>query len=80
MPPMKKLQILGTGCAKCQSLTHNAETAAKALGIPYELEKITELPAIMKFGVMSTPALVIDGVVKSQGRLLTADQIKVLLT
>ena len=77
---MKKLQILGTGCAKCQSLTHNAETAAKALGIPYELEKITELPAIMKFGVMSTPALVIDGVVKSQGRLLTADQIKVLLT
>jgi small redox-active disulfide protein 2 len=77
---MKKLQILGTGCAKCQALTHNAESAARALGIAYELEKVTELPAIMKFGVMSTPALVIDGVVRSQGRLLTADQIKALLT
>jgi small redox-active disulfide protein 2 len=76
---MKKLQILGTGCAKCQSLTHNAEAAAQALGIPYEMEKITEISAIMKFGVMSTPALAVDGVVKSQGRLLTADQIKPLL-
>ena len=76
---MKKLQILGTGCAKCQALTHNTEAAAQALGIPYEMEKITEIPAIMKFGVMSTPALVVDGVVKSQGRLLTADQIKPLL-
>ena len=76
---MKKLQILGTGCAKCQALTHNAETAAKALGLPYELEKVTEIPAIMKFGVMATPALVIDGVVKAQGRLLSADQIKLLL-
>lgn len=77
---MKKLQILGTGCAKCQALTHNAEDAAQALGLPYELEKITEIPAIMKFGVMSTPALAVDGVVKSQGRLLTAEQIKPLLT
>jgi len=76
---MKKLQILGTGCAKCQALTHNAETAAQALGIPYELVKVTEIPAIMKFGVMSTPALVVDGVVKSQGRLLTPEQIKPLL-
>jgi small redox-active disulfide protein 2 len=76
---MKKLQILGTGCAKCQTLTHNAEAAAKSLGIPYELEKVTEIPAIMKFGVMSTPALVVDGVVKSQGRLLTPEQIKPLL-
>ncbi len=77
---MKKLQILGTGCAKCQALTLNTENAAKALGIPYELEKVTEIPAIMKFGVMSTPALDVDGVVKTQGRLRTADQIKPLLT
>lgn len=76
---MKIIQILGTGCAKCQTLTQHAETAAKALGVPYELEKVTALPAIMKFGVLSTPALVVDGVVKSQGRLLTADQIKPLL-
>jgi small redox-active disulfide protein 2 len=76
---MKKLQILGTGCAKCQALTHNTETAAKALGIPYELVKVTEIPAIMKFGVLSTPALVVDGVVNAQGRLLTPEQIKPLL-
>jgi small redox-active disulfide protein 2 len=76
---MKKLQILGTGCAKCQALTHNAEAAAQALGIPIELEKVTDIAAIMKLGVMSTPALVVDGVVKSQGRLLTADQIKPFL-
>ncbi len=76
---MKKLQILGTGCAKCQALTQNTEAAAKALGVPYELGKVTEIPAIMKIGVMSTPALVVDGVVKSQGRLLTPEQIKPLL-
>jgi small redox-active disulfide protein 2 len=76
---MKKIQILGTGCAKCQALTHNAEAAAKSLGLPYELQKVTEIPAIMQFGVMSTPALAVDGVVKSQGRLLTAEQIKPFL-
>lgn len=77
---MKKIQILGTGCAKCQNLTHNAEAAAQALTLPYELEKVTEISAIMKFGVMSTPALVVDGVVKSQGRVLSPEQIKPLLT
>ena len=76
---MKKIQILGTGCAKCRQLTANAETAAKQLGLSFEIVKITELPEIMKFGVMSTPALAVDGVVKSQGRLLTPEQIKPLL-
>ena len=76
---MKKIQILGTGCAKCQQLTANAETAAKQLGISYEIVKIREIPEIMKFGVMSTPALAVDGALKSQGRLLTSDQIKPLL-
>ena len=76
---MKKIQILGTGCAKCQQLTANAETAAKQLGMSFELVKITGIPEIMKFGVMSTPALVVDGVIKSQGRLLSPDQIKPLL-
>ncbi len=76
---MKKIQILGTGCAKCQQLTANAESAARELGQPFELVKVTQVPDIMKFGVMSTPALAVDGVVKSQGRLLTPEQIKPLL-
>lgn len=76
---MKKIQILGTGCAKCQQLTANAETAAKELGASFEIVKITGIPEIMKFGVMSTPALAVDGVIKSQGRLLTPAQIKSML-
>lgn len=76
---MKKIQILGTGCAKCQQLTANAEAAAKQLGHPFEIVKVTQIPEIMKFGVMSTPALAVDGVVKSSGRLLTPEQIKPLL-
>jgi len=54
---MKKLQILGTGCPKCKTLAANTETAAKALGIEYELVKVTEITEIMKFGVMMTPGL-----------------------
>jgi small redox-active disulfide protein 2 len=77
---MKKIQILGTGCAKCQQLTANAETAARQLALSFEIVKISQLPDIMKFGVMSTPALAVDGVVKSQGRLLTPEQIKPLLS
>lgn len=76
---MKKIQILGTGCAKCQQLAANAETAAKQLGLSYEIVKISEIPEIMKFGVMSTPALAVDGLLTSQGRLLTSEQIKPLL-
>jgi small redox-active disulfide protein 2 len=76
---MKKLQILGTGCPKCKTLAANTEAAAKALGIPYELEKVTEITKIMSFGVMITPALVVDGVVKSAGKLLSPDEIKKLI-
>ena len=76
---MKKIQILGTGCAKCKQLTANAEAAAKELGMSFEIVKITGIPEIMKFGVMSTPALAVDGVITSQGRLLTPEQIKPLL-
>ena len=56
---MKKLQVLGTGCAKCQQLTLHTEKAAESLGIEYELEKVTEIAQIMSFGVMATPALVV---------------------
>ena len=76
---MRKLQILGTGCPKCKKLTENAEAAAKALGIEYALEKVTNINDIMKFGVMMTPALAVDGVVKAVGKVLSVEEIKSLL-
>jgi len=77
---MKKIQILGTGCPKCKKLTENAETAAKQAGVEYQIEKITQINDIMKFGVMMTPALAIDGQVKSTGKVLSPDEIRKLLT
>ena len=76
---MKKLQILGTGCPKCKKLTENTEAAAKALGIEYTLEKVTDINEIMKFGVMTTPALAVDGEVKVVGKVPEPDAIKDLL-
>jgi small redox-active disulfide protein 2 len=76
---MKKLQILGTGCAKCRLLTEHTEQAARALGIEYALEKVTDIDDIVAFGVMATPALVVDGEVKVAGRVPSAASIKALL-
>jgi len=76
---MKKIQILGTGCPKCKKLAENAESAAKELGIEYELEKVTQINDIMKMGVMMTPALAIDGQVKIVGKVPAQDEIKWLL-
>ncbi len=76
---MKKIQILGTGCPKCQQLAETAENAAKELGIAYELEKVKDIRQIMSFGVMATPALVVDGVVKVAGRVPSMDETKSLL-
>ncbi|MDD5092153.1 MAG: thioredoxin family protein [Candidatus Wallbacteria bacterium] len=74
-----KIQILGTGCPKCKQLAENAEKAAKELNVSYEMVKVTKLDEIMGFGVMITPALAIDGVVKSSGKVLTVDEIKKVL-
>jgi small redox-active disulfide protein 2 len=74
-----KLQILGTGCAKCENLATATEQAAQALSIPYELEKVTDLKQIMSFGVMITPALVVDGKVKVSGRIPNPTELKALL-
>ena len=74
-----KIQILGTGCAKCQKLAAVAEDAAKALRLTYEIEKVTDLKQIMAFGVMTTPAMVVDGVVKVAGKVPTLDETKKLL-
>ncbi len=77
---MKKIQILGTGCPKCKKLAQNAEAAAKELGIEYELVKVTDINEIMKFGVMMTPALAVDGDVKLTGKVPSADDIKKILS
>jgi small redox-active disulfide protein 2 len=76
---MKKIQILGTGCPKCTKLAENAEKAAQELGIDYEMVKVSEIDEITAFGVMSTPALAVDGEVKVAGRVASAGDIKKLL-
>ncbi len=76
---MKKLQILGTGCPKCKKLAENAEVAAKALGIEYKIEKVIDINEIMKFGVMMTPALAVDGKVKAVGKIISVEEIKNLI-
>ncbi len=76
---MKRIQILGTGCPKCKALTRNAEAAVKALGIEAQVEKVDKIQEIMKFGVMVTPALVVDGQVKSAGKVLSETEIEALL-
>ncbi|UCD76886.1 MAG: TM0996/MTH895 family glutaredoxin-like protein [Phycisphaerales bacterium] len=76
---MKSIKILGTGCAKCKKLADHARTAANELGIEYELEKVTEVNEIMKHGVMMTPGLVIEGEVKSAGKIPDVEAIKKML-
>jgi len=74
-----KIEVLGTGCPKCQSLAKNAEQAASKMGIDYEVCKVTKLDEIMRRGVMMTPALAIDGKVESVGRVATEAEITTLL-
>jgi len=74
-----KIQILGTGCPKCQKLTETAEAAAKDLGITCEIEKVKEINEIMRFGVMITPALVVDGEVKVTGKVPSVEDVRKML-
>jgi small redox-active disulfide protein 2 len=76
---MKLIQVLGPGCPKCEKLKKNAETAVQELGIEATVEKVTDIGVITGFGVMMTPALVIDGEVKLVGKVPTAEDIKKLL-
>jgi len=76
---MKKLQILGSGCARCNELAERTEAAARVLGLEYGIEKVIDLTQIMGFGVMRTPALVVDGAVKVVGKVPSVDEIKALL-
>lgn len=75
----KKLQILGTGCPKCNDLAQKTEQAAMELGIEYELVKVREIVDIMSFGVMMTPALAVDGVVKVMGKVPGVGELKNLI-
>ena len=76
---MKKIHILGTGCAKCARLQELTAQAADEMGLDCEIKKITDLKSIMLFGVMTTPALVVDGKVKAVGKVPSMDEIKTLL-
>jgi len=74
-----KIQILGTGCPKCKMLEQHVLDAVRVSGIQAEVEKVTDLNDIMNMGVMLTPALAVDGTVKSTGKVLSKDQIVLLL-
>jgi small redox-active disulfide protein 2 len=74
-----RLQILGTGCPKCRQLAQNAETAARDAGIEYDLEKVTDVNEIMKFGVMMTPALAVEGAVMVAGKVASPEEIRAML-
>jgi small redox-active disulfide protein 2 len=76
---VKKLQILGTGCSKCKQLTEQVELAAGQLGIEHQIEKITDLQEIVSFGVMTTPALAVDGQLKVAGNIPSIEELKRLI-
>jgi small redox-active disulfide protein 2 len=73
------IEILGTGCAKCTKLEETAREAVKDLGIEAEVVKVKDINKIMDYGVMITPALVVDGVVKSAGKVPSKDEIKKMI-
>jgi len=76
---MKHIQILGTGCPKCKQLAANAEDAIRDTSGDFEIVKVTNINEIIKFGVMITPALAVDGDVKSTGKVLSPEEIKELI-
>jgi small redox-active disulfide protein 2 len=71
-----KIEVLGTGCPKCKKLTELAHKTVKELGVSSEIVKVNKIEDIMKYDVMMTPAHVIDGDVKSAGRIPSEDEIK----
>jgi small redox-active disulfide protein 2 len=75
-----KIEILGVGCPKCKQLTDNAQEAVKELNIQAEIGKVTDIDKITGYGVMMTPALAVDGVVVSSGKVLSKDEIKKIIS
>ena len=76
---MKKVQVLGPGCARCQELAERTRQAAREIGLDCTVQKVTDLREITSYGVMMTPALVVDGQVKVSGKVPSLDEIKKLL-
>lgn len=76
---MKKIQILGPGCPRCKTLYEHTKAATEQLGLECTIEKVVDIEAIVSFGILSTPALVVDGQVKVAGRVPSASQIKEML-
>ena len=76
---MRKIQILGTGCPKCRKLEQAAREAADELDIEYELNKVEDMNEIISFGVMMTPALVVDDVVKVSGKIPNMNELKEMI-
>jgi small redox-active disulfide protein 2 len=77
---MKTVQILGTGCPKCKKLFETVQQTVRDLGIEAEVTKVEDINEIMKFNVMMTPALAVDGVVKVTGRLPKPDELKTMIS
>ena len=77
---MKKIEVLGTGCRKCSDLADTVKKTVEEMGIEYDLTKITDIQKIVEYGVMTTPALVVDGEVKVSGKIPSADDIKKYLS
>ena len=75
-----KIEILGTGCPKCKKLFENAQEAAKALGLEVEVVKVEDMQQIIHAGIMITPAIAVDGEVKSAGKVLSVDEIKKIIS
>ena len=77
---MKKIKILGPGCAKCTLLYENTSAVAKEIGLECEIEKVSDMQEILNYGVMITPALVVDEVVKVSGKVPSNDDLKAMIT
>ncbi len=77
---MKKVEVLGPGCPKCQKLMEQTELAVRELGLECDLEKVSDIQKIMTYGVVMTPALVVDGTVKVTGKVPSLDEIKTLIS
>jgi small redox-active disulfide protein 2 len=75
-----KIEILGMGCARCKQLTANAEKAVKDSGVQAEVVKVEDMAQIVNYGIMTTPAVVIDGEVKAAGKVLSVDEIRKLIS
>jgi small redox-active disulfide protein 2 len=76
---MSKIEVLGPGCPKCQVLYERVRQATEELGLSCEIEKVTDVEALMRYGVLSTPAMVVDGAVKVYGRVPSVHQLKEML-